>query len=235
TYSKEDPGADLLAEDLELNDRGISFTLRIAGARTHIQSPLIGAFNISNLLALAGVLYLMRFGSDDISRRLSSVRGVRGRMDVLKNQNFPTIVVDYAHTPDALDKALQAIRAHCQGKLWCVFGCGGDRDKGKRPEMGAIASRLADRIVVTDDNPRYEESEAIIEDILAGKELSCESEIVPDRSAAISKAIKNAGPSDWVLIAGKGHEDYQEIRGQRFPYSDYDVVKELIGGNTGKH
>jgi UDP-N-acetylmuramoyl-L-alanyl-D-glutamate--2,6-diaminopimelate ligase len=137
------------------------------------------------------------------------------------------VVVDYAHTPDALEKILQALREHARGKLWCVFGCGGDRDRGKRPIMGEIAERLADIVVVTDDNPRHESGDAIIADILEGMRAS--PQIIRDRRAAIAAAIRGAGEGDIVLIAGKGHEDYQQVGDERFPYSDREAICKILG------
>jgi UDP-N-acetylmuramoyl-L-alanyl-D-glutamate--2,6-diaminopimelate ligase len=142
-------------------------------------------------------------------------------------KGLPLVVVDYAHTPDALEKILLALREHTRGKLWCVFGCGGDRDRGKRPAMGEIAERLADRVVLTDDNPRHEPGDAIIADILGGMRAS--PEVIRDRRTAIATAIRGSGEGDIVLIAGKGHEDYQQVGDERLPYSDREVVRILTG------
>lgn len=244
TYSRTDMSADIVAEECEFNRKGSRFRLKIPGGHTVIESPLIGDFNISNLLALAGVMYLLQFPVEKIRAGLSSVKGVKGRMDVLHNENCPTIVIDYAHTPDALEKALKAIRVHCEGNLWCVFGCGGDRDKGKRPQMGKIAFSLADRLVVTDDNPRNESSENIIENILAGidadnlpgndKNLVEKVTKLANREEAIKFAFSNAEKPDWVLVAGKGHESYQEVQGEKIPFSDYEVVRNLLMDRSGK-
>ncbi len=141
----------------------------------------------------------------------------------------PTVVVDYAHTPDALEKALQAARLHCAGKLWCVFGCGGDRDKGKRPLMGAIAEEFADVVVVTDDNPRTEEPRAIINDILAGMLDAGYAKVMEGRAEAVTCAVMQAKENDVVLVAGKGHEDYQIVGNQRLDYSDRVTVARLLG------
>lgn len=228
TYSRNDSSADIVAEKFYFNEDGISFELRTPEGKTAVSSSLVGDFNLSNLLALAGVLYLLRFGVDQIGIALSSVKGVRGRMDVIHKQNFPTVVIDYAHTPDALDKALLASRNHCKGKLICVFGCGGDRDKGKRVEMGKIAAKGADIVVITDDNPRTEPSGSIIQDILMGIEDRRSVTIESQRRVAIEMAIGQANAADWVLIAGKGHETYQEIMGKKISYSDYEVVSDLM-------
>jgi UDP-N-acetylmuramoyl-L-alanyl-D-glutamate--2,6-diaminopimelate ligase len=145
----------------------------------------------------------------------------------------PAVYVDYAHTPTALEGALRALRAHCRGKLWCVFGCGGDRDTGKRPEMGAAAERHGDHVVVTTDNPRSEDAAAIIDDIVAGLSQQDKLTVIEDRAAAIAWAIENAADNDVVLVAGKGHEDYQEIAGQRMRFSDYALAESALTAREG--
>jgi UDP-N-acetylmuramoyl-L-alanyl-D-glutamate--2,6-diaminopimelate ligase len=139
----------------------------------------------------------------------------------------PLVVVDYAHTPDALEQVLRALREHGPRRLWCVFGCGGNRDRGKRPQMGRIAETLADVVVLTDDNPRHEPPEAIIDEIRAG--MRTRPRVTRDRKAAIALAVAEAGAEDIVLVAGKGHEDYQQFGDTRIPYSDRQVVRELLG------
>jgi UDP-N-acetylmuramoyl-L-alanyl-D-glutamate--2,6-diaminopimelate ligase len=142
------------------------------------------------------------------------------------------VVVDYAHTPDALEQALSSLRAHCSGRLTCVFGCGGERDVGKRPEMAAIAESLADRVIVTDDNPRGEDGDAIVEQILAGLRRPELARVERDRAAAIALAIGEAHPGDVVLVAGKGHEPYQEVAGTRRPFDDLDVARRALGARA---
>ena len=149
-------------------------------------------------------------------------------MQRLGGGNKPLVVVDYAHTPDALEKVLLALRPHAKGQLLCLFGCGGDRDRGKRPEMGAIAARLADRVIVTDDNPRGEDGDAIVADILAGLAAPQAVTVVRDRAAAIALAIGQAGPDDIVLVAGKGHEPYQEVAGVRHPFDDRQQARQVL-------
>jgi len=151
-------------------------------------------------------------------------------MEVFSAAGKPTVVVDYAHTPDALEKALEAARLHCKGKLWCLFGCGGDRDKGKRPLMGAIAEQFADVVVITDDNPRSEDPQAIVKDILTGLLDPGRARVVSGRAQAVTNAIMQAQPDDIVLVAGKGHEDYQIIGNRRLDYSDRATVAALLGG-----
>jgi UDP-N-acetylmuramoyl-L-alanyl-D-glutamate--2,6-diaminopimelate ligase len=150
-------------------------------------------------------------------------------MEVFNAPGKPTVVVDYAHTPDALEKALEAARLHCLGQLWCVFGCGGDRDKGKRPLMGGIAEQFADRVVVTDDNPRTEEPQAIIADILTGLLDAGRALVIHGRAEAVTSAIMQAKEQDVVLVAGKGHEDYQLVGNRRLDYSDRTTVARLLG------
>jgi UDP-N-acetylmuramoyl-L-alanyl-D-glutamate--2,6-diaminopimelate ligase len=153
-------------------------------------------------------------------------------MERFGSEADPLIFIDYAHTPDALKKVLTSLKKHCRQALWIVFGCGGNRDKGKRPLMGACANRWADHVIVTDDNPRYENSLDIIEDILVGCH-SAKVEVIRDRETAIKKAIANASANDCVVIAGKGHEDYQEIDGVQLPFSDRDVVIEALRMRDG--
>jgi UDP-N-acetylmuramoyl-L-alanyl-D-glutamate--2,6-diaminopimelate ligase len=167
---------------------------------------------------------------DDAARVLSGCHAAPGRMEVVHTDSCekPTVVVDYAHTPDALAKALSAAREHCQGALWCVFGCGGDRDAGKRPLMGAIADALADQIIVTDDNPRSENPQAITQAIVDGIK-SRQVRVIHDRGEAIATALKEAQPIDLVLIAGKGHEDYQIYGDTRRAFSDKREAMRYLG------
>ncbi|MDE2598312.1 MAG: UDP-N-acetylmuramoyl-L-alanyl-D-glutamate--2,6-diaminopimelate ligase [Rhodocyclaceae bacterium] len=210
----------LSAERLLMDGSGLSF--EVNGLR--LQSRLIGRFNASNVLAVIAALRAYGIGLQDAVRACAGLLPPPGRMQTLggeADRNRPLVVVDYAHTPDALEKVLQTLRevaAARGGRLHCVFGCGGDRDAGKRPLMGAVAERHADATVVTSDNPRNEEPAAIIAAIVSG--MSAATAIVPDRADAIRTAIAGAGAADVVLLAGKGHEDYQEIRGQKLPFSD---------------
>lgn len=216
------PGAEILAAtDLKATLSGMRFTLLAGGQRVEMAVPVVARFNISNLLAVIGALMVRGLPVDVAARACTRLTAPEGRMQVVGGIGEPMIVVDYAHTPDALAKVLEAVKGSAEaraGRLVCVFGCGGDRDPGKRPLMGAVAAQWADRVVVTSDNPRSESPEAIIAAILAGAGASLESE--PDRAAAIARAILEAGPDDVVVIAGKGHEPYQEIQGQRYPFSD---------------
>lgn len=191
-------------------------------------APLLGRFNVSNLLAVLAVLGLMDIPLSDSFDRLSCVGTVPGRMEQYGGGELPTVVIDYSHTPDALEKTLLALREHCAGKLWCVFGCGGDRDRGKRPEMGSIAERLADIIVITNDNPRFETPEQIASEICMGLIKPDNIKIELNRAAAIKYVVQSAEVNDIVLVAGKGHETYQQIKGKILPFSDKQQVEEQL-------
>lgn len=222
-----------------LRAKHIAYTLQ--GARIEfesswgggtIESRLIGAFNVSNLLtALAGLLAL----GYDLSKLIETapqLTGVCGRMEAVTGENSeaPMVIVDYAHTPDALEKALAAARLHCEGELWCVFGCGGDRDSGKRPLMASIAEQWADKVIVTDDNPRTEDPDVIFADIMQGFKKPKAVQTMHIRQYAIEQAIAQAEPKDVVLIAGKGHEDYQIIGTKKYPFSDQQWAREYLSG-----
>ena len=218
--------ADVIASSIEFSVSGLSFDLTSPWGEAKVTSGLLGRFNVSNLLATVGVLGAMGFEFQKIADVLGEIGNVPGRMDVIRQEGFPLVVVDYAHTPDALEKALLALREHMLGKVWCVFGCGGDRDSGKRPQMGEVASRLADHVVITNDNPRGENPQSIANDISKGIRRKVFVEL--SRVSAIQLAIESADVDDVVLIAGKGHENYQEIDGEKRPYSDFAVVKQCF-------
>lgn len=192
------------------------------------QLPVMGEFNAYNALACAGVLGMMGLPWDTISHALSSLPQVPGRMQVWRTANMPMIVVDFAHTPAALENALSALKSYCRGKLWCIFGCGGDRDQAKRPSMGKVAATLADQIILTNDNPRSEVPEAIIQDILSGIPQAISAPYIPDRILAIQTALQQAGAQDVILVAGKGHEATQIIGARTIPYSDIQVIQSLV-------
>lgn len=205
---------------------GVSFQAHFEGQSAGVFAPVFGDFNVENLAATLGVLLAMGHGLSEAADSLRKVRAVPGRMESFAAAGR-TVVVDYAHTPDALSSVLTTLRRHCAGRLWAVFGCGGDRDRGKRPEMGAIAAALADAVVLTDDNPRSEDGDAIIRDIRAGCQRG-DLAIIRDRREAIRFALERAAPDDLVLVAGKGHESTQEIQGQKYPFSDHAVVQEIL-------
>ncbi len=222
------PGQHLTAHAISLSREGIEIEVEGPFGKAPLYAPLAGRFNASNLLAALGVLLAEGIDGVEALRRLASVRAVPGRMEPFGGRGQPLAVVDYAHTPDALAKALEALRAQVRGRLWCVFGCGGDRDPGKRALMGAQAATGADSLVVTDDNPRGEDGDRIVEDILAGIPASTPVTVERDRLAAIRAAVAAAGPDDAVLVAGKGHETYQEIAGIRRPFSDASAVRAAL-------
>ena len=231
TYSAEGRAdATLRASAVETSAAGISFTLETPDGRARIDSRLIGRFNVANLLAVAGVLRELGFALPRIAASIAALEPIAGRMNRLGGDAaHPLVVVDYAHTPDALEQALASLRAHTRGRLVCVFGCGGERDSGKRPEMGAIAERLADVAIVTDDNPRGEDGEAIVRAIVAGFAKPERARVERDRERAIALALSLAAPGDAVLVAGKGHEAYQEVRGTKHPFDDHAVARRLLG------
>ncbi len=215
----------LRAEDLEMTATGVAFTVR--GVR--FTAPVVGRFNVANLLAVIGALLLHGESLADCVPALAAVTAPPGRMQSLGGVAQPLLVIDYAHTPDALEKVLTCLRETATargGKLVCVFGCGGDRDVGKRPQMGAIAERLADRVMLTSDNPRGENPQTIIAAIAAG--MTCTPAIEVDRARAITDVVRAADSRDVVLIAGKGHESYQEIAGVRVAFSDLDCGKSTL-------
>ena len=227
--SRGAPGAVLRAEQPRLSPQGLQFTLSEGESSIEVASPLLGRFNIDNLLAVAGTLRALGWSLRQIAGMLPRLAPVNGRMSrVGGEQGQPLIVVDYAHTPDALEQALASLREHTPGRVTCVFGCGGDRDRGKRPQMAAIAERGADRIIVTDDNPRSEDGDAIVADILAGFGDRKRVEVQRDRAAAIAQALEGAGGNDILLIAGKGHEAYQEIAGEKFPFDDLAIARAAL-------
>jgi UDP-N-acetylmuramoyl-L-alanyl-D-glutamate--2,6-diaminopimelate ligase len=194
-----------------------------------IEAPLVGDFNIDNLLSVFAALLALEVSPTAALEALARVTAPPGRMQAIGAEGQPLVVVDYAHTPDALAKALAAARLHCKGRLILVFGCGGDRDRGKRPQMAAIAADLADGIVVTDDNPRTESPEQIAAQVVAGLPAARHAEIIHDRAAAIRAALASAGAEDVVLVAGKGHEDYQIIGAERRPFDDAQQVRVALG------
>ncbi|HEV2332827.1 MAG TPA: UDP-N-acetylmuramoyl-L-alanyl-D-glutamate--2,6-diaminopimelate ligase [Gammaproteobacteria bacterium] len=228
---RESPvGVTLKGTGLALNSGGITFDVAGELGRGHVDSRLLGRFNAYNLLAVQGALLALGLRFEETLRALGRARTVPGRMECFGGgEQHPLVVVDYAHTPDGLEKALTAARAHCRGELWCVFGCGGDRDRRKRPEMGAIAERLADRLLVTDDNPRHEDGDAIVAEILAGMNQPGRAQVQRDRRAATAQAVHAAVPGDVVLVAGKGHETEQVVGDRKLPYSDRETVAGLFG------
>lgn len=237
-YSVEDSGVDLYCVSCIAHPRGFTLTLDGSWGRFDLELPLLGRFNVSNALASATTLLALGFDAQDVIAQLEALQPVAGRMQRVQTglqsesqqppqqtestvSARPQVVVDYAHTPDALENALLAVKDHLHGRLWCVFGCGGDRDAGKRPLMAEVASRLADHVVVTSDNPRSEDPENILAQVEQGL-LKPAAFCQVDRGKAILKAVHCASPEDVILIAGKGHESYQEIKGVRHHFDDVE-------------
>jgi UDP-N-acetylmuramyl-tripeptide synthetase len=246
TYSARQD-ARLYAHQVAYVDGGLSFDLYEGERQAQVHTDLIGDYNVSNLLAVVGGLRAMGVPLADAADACSVLTPVPGRMqrvaasadyddEVQHYDDLPEVVVDYAHTPDALEKALLALQPLAKargGELWCVFGCGGNRDTTKRPLMGALAQKLANRAVVTSDNPRHESPALILSHIVAGMTGSNKPMVIEDRRAAIGQAIRFADSRDVILIAGKGHEDYQEVNGVKHPFSDVDEARALLARKGG--
>jgi UDP-N-acetylmuramoyl-L-alanyl-D-glutamate--2,6-diaminopimelate ligase len=233
TYSVENSQADIYANILQQHQQGYHLQIKTPWGNGDVELNLFGQFNISNVLAALAVVLNQGQALDHALAKIEKLQAVAGRMQCIIQAQQPTIIIDYAHTPDALEKVLQASRQHCTGQLHCVFGCGGDRDKGKRPQMGQIGQQLADKIIVTDDNPRHETSQAIIDDILNGCQLPDDDlQVIPDRAEAIQTAIKQAQIQDIIVIAGKGHEDYQQVGDDFLYFSDADEVRKSFTKST---
>jgi UDP-N-acetylmuramoyl-L-alanyl-D-glutamate--2,6-diaminopimelate ligase len=217
--------ADVRASNVRYTPRGSAWELQAGGARAAVQLPLVGDFNVANALGAAAAAWALGLPNDEIGRRLSTLPQVPGRLERINE--WPTVLRDYAHTPDALERALTAVRPFAERRLIVVFGCGGDRDRGKRPQMGAIAERLADHAIVTSDNPRTEDPDRIIDDIEAGMRGG-NHERITDRHDAIARALAIAEADDVVVLAGKGHETYQ-IRGTiAYPFDEREIVRRLV-------
>ena len=218
--------ANIAASDVVTSAEGVAFKVRTPWGEKQIRSRLLGRFNVANLLTVIGCLAALGESFERIVEAVEALEPVNGRMNRLGGlHGLPLVVVDYAHTPDALEQALNALRAHCEARLICVFGCGGERDAGKRPQMGEIAERLADIAIVTDDNPRGEDGEAIVAQILAGMARPQAATVQRDREAAIRAALTMARTGDVVLIAGKGHETYQEGASGKRAFDDMAIAR----------
>ena len=225
--------ATLRADAIRLSAAGLSFDLVTHTARATVDSPILGRFNVDNLLAVAGTLLALDWPLARIAASLATLEPVPGRMSRLGGDAAtPLVVIDYAHTPDALQQALSTLRSHTGGQLICVFGCGGERDRGKRPQMAQIAEQHADRVYVTDDNPRSESGDAIVAEILAGFAQPARVTTQRDRAQAIAASIAGAQPGDTVLIAGKGHEPYQEIDGIKHALDDLAHARAALAQRT---
>ncbi|MBC3949447.1 UDP-N-acetylmuramoyl-L-alanyl-D-glutamate--2,6-diaminopimelate ligase [Pseudomonas folii] len=228
TYSLEDSRAYLYCRDAKFDDEGVRATLVTPQGQHLLRSSLLGRFNLSNVLGAVGALLGLDYALDEILKVLPKLEGPVGRMQRLGGGEKPLVVVDYAHTPDALEKVLTALRPHAKGRLLCLFGCGGDRDRGKRPLMAEVVERLADGVLVTDDNPRTEAPAQIFDDIRQGFSAAQNVRFVEGRGQAIAEMIASAAATDVIVLAGKGHEDYQEINGQRQPFSDLEEAAKAL-------
>ena len=220
------------AVSVEEAAQGLRFLLVAPGGRARVETKLVGRFNVSNLLAAAAVLIDAGLTPVEVAARFSDLPAPPGRLDAVGGENEPLVVVDYAHTPDALENAITALRGVATargGRLVAVFGCGGDRDRGKRPLMGEVASRLADHVVLTSDNPRSENPAEILREIAVAAPVA---EVVEDRAEAIRRTILQAAANDVVLLAGKGHEPYQEIAGVRRPFSDVAEARAALAARV---
>lgn len=227
TFSQEKQEASVHACNVLLLNEGLSFKVCHGGEEEKVQCGIYGAFNVDNLLAVITTLLAMGFSLGEVVSKIPNLQTVPGRMQRFGGEGKPLVFVDYAHTPDALEKALSALKQHRHKRLVVVFGCGGDRDKGKRAQMGSIACKLADAVVLTDDNPRTENPDEIIDGILS----ACEKDkvtVIRDRTKAVETAINGAAKGDCILVAGKGHEDYQEINDVKYPFSDQKVVEKAL-------
>jgi UDP-N-acetylmuramoyl-L-alanyl-D-glutamate--2,6-diaminopimelate ligase len=233
-YSAHGDGAELRVARADFGPAGIRARIATPWGAGELASPLPGAFNLANLLAVIAAACGQGFALDAVLAAVPGLRAAPGRMQEVGGGR-PRVIVDYAHTPDALAQALAALRPVTRGRLWCVFGCGGERDRGKRPQMGAIAAQGADHLVLTSDNPRGEDPQGIVDEILAGLSASQRHAVavMADRRQAIEHAIAAAAPEDCVLIAGKGHETWQEIRGVRWPFADAAVARAALAVREG--
>lgn len=232
TLQEPTSGADLeqwiWADDIRLTLNGIKAKVYTPWGSGKLHVPLIGRFNLYNLLSVVAVLGTRLKNSDAIFDTVNQLQSVNGRMQLIHEKGSPIVIVDYAHTPDALEQALKAAREHCSGKIITVFGCGGDRDPGKRPLMAKVAEKFSNRVIFTDDNPRTESAEKIISDMREGLKRPEKVNYIADRKAAIEKAIEMASASDLVLVAGKGHEDYQIFGTEKVFFSDVAAAREVL-------
>jgi UDP-N-acetylmuramoyl-L-alanyl-D-glutamate--2,6-diaminopimelate ligase len=223
-----DVEADVHPRRIDFTAGGLHLTLAVDATEFECELPLYGDFNVSNVMAVVAVLHGLGHDVADIRRALAALTPVPGRMEPVIAAAGPRVLVDYAHTPDGLEKALTAVREHFSGRIWCVFGCGGNRDNGKRPQMAAIAERLADRVVLTSDNPRDEDPADILAQMATGLAAPQAAMQIIDRAQAVAATIAAASAEDLVLIAGKGHEDYQEVRGVKLPMDDRELARAAL-------
>jgi UDP-N-acetylmuramoyl-L-alanyl-D-glutamate--2,6-diaminopimelate ligase len=234
SYSIESNTAKLSAGDIKLSPNGINFNLHWNNQNYPVYTPLLGKFNIDNILLVVATLLNQKIDIENIIQVIPQLSPVPGRMNCIEaSQNCPLTIVDYAHTPDALKQVLLALKEHTTKNIWCLIGCGGNRDKGKRPQMGHIAETLADYVIITDDNPRFEDNQQIVTDILMG--MNTQPLVIHNRKEAIAHAINNAENEDLILIAGKGHEPYQLVKGQYHSFDDRTIARDLLIARKEKY
>ena len=219
---------EIKAENYQCELIGTTGKAATPGGSFDFKTPLVGVHNVENILSAVGTGAALKIAPQTVKAGIEALAAIPGRLESIENSSGRFVYVDYAHTPDALGHVLSAIKDHQPENIWCVFGCGGDRDQGKRAMMGTIAESLADKLVITTDNPRSEDPDAIVADICDGIANLSQVDILLDRAEAIEYAISNAGKDDIVLIAGKGHETYQEVNGKRYPFSDLETAQQYL-------
>lgn len=232
-YSVTGQSAEFRVASITPGSAGVTAELETPSGAFTLETTLMGTFNLGNLTAACAGCAALGLGVEQIGEAARTVEAPPGRMETFHAADGRRVVIDYAHTADALEAVLEALRPHVAGQLWCVFGCGGDRDTSKRSVMGATVERLADRVIVTDDNPRGEAPESIVEQIVAGVNDPASVVVEHDRARAIALAFEQAGPEDLVLVAGKGHERFQERQGEKLPFSDLDTVRKIMAETGG--
>ena len=223
-----DSDADLKAENVRMSEKGVIFDVKYKNLTQEIRLGIPGKFSVYNALAAISACLQLGIGLEDIAKGLVLAKGVKGRAEIVPLPAGYTVLIDYAHTPDGLENIINTVQDFAKGDVITVFGCGGDRDRTKRPKMGAIAGRLSDRVIVTSDNPRTEDPDAIIKDILEGMTEFSNYEVEPDRTKAIGRALKIAKEKDVIILAGKGHETYQILKDKTIDYDERKIVKELF-------
>ncbi len=226
TYGTENNTADVLVEEVSTSESGLRIIFDCQTQEIEVQSTIIGLVNVPNIALAVSVLLALGVELKDIQSVIGKSHSAPGRMELFTNKGFPKVVVDFAHTPDAIKQAILSCRVHCEGKLWIIFGCGGDRDQSKRSLMGQVAEKYADVVLLSSDNPRSEQPEKILENIVSG--MNIRPMIIQDRAEAVSYAIEKANTNDLILIAGKGHEQGQIIGDQTLPYSDREWARKCL-------
>ena len=231
TYSEKQDAADYTAKYIRMNNDSIEYELVTMGAIEHVKLPIPGEFSVYNSMAAAVCVSQLGFEFGAVCEALSRCHGVKGRIEVVPTGTDYTVIIDYAHSPDGLENILTSLRCTAKGRIITVFGCGGDRDRTKRPIMGTIAAKLSDYIVVTSDNPRSEDPVSIIDEILVGvKGIKVAKYVEPDRTKAIAHALSQAKKDDIVLLAGKGHETYQILSTGKIHYDEREIVRDILSG-----